>query len=193
MSNIKHISNFIFEIETLKSIKRSGSSIARVPNPDSIAEHIAIASQVAYILARLEGANAQHCACMMLFHDNAEVRIGDINKVNARYIDSKKSEMKAHKEQIEKLPTGGLQEELHGFFIEYSEQKSLEAKVCKDADLLELAFQSKIFLEQGFHAKKNWLENIEKSLKTSSAKAIFQSLLKSSSSDWWEGLKKIKV
>jgi len=116
MSNFKHISNFIFEIETLKSIKRSGSSIARVPNPDSIAEHIAIASQVAYILARFEGADASHCACMMLFHDNAEVRIGDINKVNARYIDTKESELQAHKEQIKDLPTGGLQEELHVFF-----------------------------------------------------------------------------
>ena len=189
--NYKKLVNFFFEIETLKSIKRSGTTIARIPNPDSIAEHVAIASQMAFILAKLEGANAEKCACIMLFHDNTEVRIGDINKIQARYINHKECEQAAHLDQMESLPKGEIQKSIQEYFLEYEEQKTQESRICKDADLLELAFQSKIFLEQGFHAKQNWLDNIQASLKTESAQKLFQELIDTRSDAWWDGLKKV--
>lgn len=190
MDFINSITNFIFEIETLKSIKRSGTAIARIAHPDSIAEHTAIAAQVAFILAHLEGADAQKCACIMLFHDVPEVRIGDINKIQARYLETKEAEKKAHLDQIRDLPSS-IQLDLQQYFQEFIEQKTKEAKICKDADYLELAFQSKIYMEQGYHAKQNWLDNIEKALKTNSAKKLFAELLKTGSEEWWQGLKRL--
>ena len=187
---MNNIANFIFEMETLKNLKRSGSSYARIPNPDSVAEHIAIAAQVAFILAGLEGADMEKCACMILFHDNAEVRVGDINKVQARYLDTKEAEKKAHVDQVKDLPPE-IQIMLQKYFIEFDEQKTKEAKICKDADLLELAFQAKIFLEQGYEAKVDWLDNIETMLKTRSAKELFATLKETDSTSWWRGLKKL--
>ena len=73
------------------------------------------------------------------------------------------------------------------FFI-----KTKESHVCKDADLLELAFQAKIFIEQGFKAKEDWLHNIDALLRSESAKMIFKTLLTVSSTDWWSGLKKLE-
>ena len=187
---MKSITHFIFEIETLKNIKRSGAAIARISHPDSIAEHVAIAAQIAFLLAHMEGASAEKCACILLFHDNAEIRIGDLNKIQARYLDSKEAEQNAHNDQIRSLPTSA-QLDLQRYFTEFTEQKTKEAKICKDADYLELAFQSKIYIEQGYHAKHDWLNNIEKSLKTDSAKQLFEELKTTDSAEWWQGLKKL--
>lgn len=187
---MKALANFFFELETLKNIKRSGTILARVAQPDSLAEHIAIASQIAFVLATLEGANPEKCACMMLFHDNAEVRIGDINKVQARYLESKEAEKKAHIDQIKNIPIEA-QTFLQQYFLEYFDQKTKEAKICRDADLLELAFQSKIFIEQGYKAKQDWLNNISHMLTTESGKKIFDELCETDSCEWWKGLKKL--
>ena len=188
--NLKELTNYIFEIETLKNIKRSGSFLARIKDPDSVAEHVAVAAQVAFILAKLEGADASRCALIILFHDNAEVRIGDLNKLNARYIQSKESEKTAFHDQLKNLPNA-ISVEIQSYFLEYAEQKSLEAKICRDADLLELAFQSKIYLELGFKAKKDWLSNISGALYSKSAKEIFSTMIETDSYDWWQGLKKL--
>ncbi len=177
-------------METLKTIKRSGSAIARIPNPDSIADHVAVAAQIAFVLAKIESADAEKCACIILFHDNPEVRIGDINKINAKYLETKKGEKNAHNDQIKNLPSS-VQIYLQEYFIEYAEQKTKEAKICRDADLLECAFQAKIFLEQGYKAKQDWLDNVKKHLKTESAKKIFESLETTNSDEWWRGLKKL--
>ena len=188
---MKDLVNFFFEIETLKNIKRSGSFIARVDHPDSIAEHIAIAAQIAFFLAKKENVPAEKCACILLFHDNPEVRIGDLNKINKRYLDSTQAEKKAQQDQIQKLPPE-IQVDLQQYFLEYSEQKTKVAQVCWDADLLECAFQAKIFLEQGYQAKKSWLDAIEKNLKTKSGQNIFKELKNTPSNDWWKNLKKYK-
>ncbi len=184
------ITNYIYEIETLKNIKRTGSWIARVKDPDSVAEHIAIASQIAFILGKMENANAEKCACIILFHDNAEIRIWDIHKITARYINTKIAEKTAFTEQTSKLPNN-IKDDINNFFIEYSEQKTIEWIIARDADLLELAFQAKIFLEQWYSSKQNWLDNIKTALKTVSAKKIFNELITRDSGEWWNDLKEV--
>lgn len=187
---MKGITNFFFELSVLKKLPRSGSFIAGVQNPDTVGEHVFRAAEIAFVLAEMEGGNGERSAFLALIHDNAETRIGDHHKIMARYIESEEAEERAFLEQSAQLPSP-IQQKFLDAFTEWKEQKTREAVCARDADLLELALQSKEFLEHGYIGKSNWLENIEKMIKTSSAKNIFQEIKNGSCHDWWNGLKKI--
>jgi len=186
---MQKIVNYFFEINTLKRIKRSGSWIAGIKDPDTVAEHAFRTAQIGYVLAELEKVDSNKVLLMCLFHDNAEVRIGDHHKIMARYMDTKKAEKLATKEQLENLPKK-IAQKLEKISTEFNEKKSPEAIVAKDADLLELALQSKEFLELGYRGKQDWLDNIKATIQTKSAKEFFTAIVNGSMNDWWQGLKK---
>lgn len=185
------ITNFIYELSVLKNLPRSGSFLAGVKNPDTVGSHVFRATQVAFLLAELEGGNGERASFLISLHDNAETRIGDHHKVMSRYIPNKKEiESQAFYDQIADLPSG-IQAKMQSAFEEFEAGKTIEAKAAKDADYLELAFEAKQMLEQGYTGKQKWLDNIAPALKTSSAQKIFSQMLKTDSNEWWQELKKI--
>jgi 5'-deoxynucleotidase YfbR-like HD superfamily hydrolase len=78
-------------------------------------------------------------------------------------------------------------------FDEYEERETLEGKVAKDADYLEMAFQAKIYVEQGHVVAQDRIDNVVRALKTQGAKQLREEMVVSDSSDWWKktGLKKM--
>jgi putative hydrolase of HD superfamily len=187
---MKNITKFFFEVGQLKRVKRSGWWLAGIKDPESVAEHSFRATIVARILAELEHADVNRVMSMILIHDVPEARINDLHKVGVRYVDFKKAEEDAFKEQLERLPKK-IADEFLILFNEMREGKTKEAIIAKDADLLECAIQAKEYLEQNYKDAQNWIENIEKGLKTKSAKEILKLVKKSGSNDWWYGLKHI--
>lgn len=186
---MKKISHFIHELGVLKRLPRSGSFIAGIKNPDTVAEHVFRATQVAFLLAELEGGNGERASFLIALHDNAEARVGDHHKIMSRYIPGKKEwETSAFYEQISGLPMP-IQLKMQSAFEEFEAQKTIESICAHDADLLELAFEAKEMLEQGFGAMQDWLDNIQKNLSTTSAQKIFLEMQKGESRDWWQGLK----
>ena len=101
---LKKIANFFFELIQLKRTPRSGVTTLGIKNPDTVAEHSLVAAQIAFILGKMEKANAERAALIALFHDNGETRIGDFDKRTAYYLNSKEGEKKAFKEQAQELP-----------------------------------------------------------------------------------------
>lgn len=182
------IADFIFELSILKRLPRSGSFIAGVPQPDTVGEHVFRAAEIAFILAEMEGGNGEHAAFLALIHDNGEVRINDHHRIMNRYFDAGDAEARAFADQTHNLPDA-VGAKFRAAFEEFEERKTIEAKCAKDADLLELAFQSKEFLERGYAGKQLWLDAIEKEVVTASGKAIFASLLQKSADDWWKCLR----
>lgn len=79
----------MFEMQHLKAIKHEGWRIIGVQFPDSVAEHSLCAAQIAYVLAKMEGADALRVTAMLVWHDMAETRIGDLHKVATHYIKGK--------------------------------------------------------------------------------------------------------
>ena len=99
--NLKSAVNFIFELNQLKRIRHIGFKHAGVNDPDSVAEHVMRAAQISYILAVMEGGvSPEKVAAMVLIHDNGEARIGDQDKISARYFNTKKAERDAIAEQL---------------------------------------------------------------------------------------------
>jgi len=176
----------------LKRIKHEGWRMAGVEHPDSVGEHTVIAAQIAYVLGKLEGADAGKCALIALFHDNDEVRIGDQHKVAARYFDVKTASRLARGEQFANLPKE-IAAELNHLQDEGKRRDTKEGIVAKDADWLEMAIQAKIYCEAGHKGAADWIQNVEKALETKGAREILAAI--KSDPDftnlWWRGLKKM--
>jgi putative hydrolase of HD superfamily len=187
---LQSLVNFVFELGELKRVKRTGWWLIGIKDPETVAEHSFRAAAVGYILAKMENANADKVMRMCLFNDLHETRLNDLHKVGHRYIDFKKAERAAFKEQIDSLPAF-IKKTLFGIIDDLQNDKTKEGIVARDADLLECAIQAKEYIDLGFDAK-NWINNVRKSLKTRSAKAMLKEIEKTYSMDWWHDLKKIE-
>jgi putative hydrolase of HD superfamily len=86
---IHSLVKLIFESLHLKHVKHEGWRMIGVEHPDSVAEHSLCAAQIAYILAKMEGADAHKCATMLTWHDMSEARIGDLHRNASIYLTNK--------------------------------------------------------------------------------------------------------
>lgn len=186
--NADDIADFIFELSVLKRLPRSGSFIAGVVNPDTVGEHVFRAAEIAFILAELEGGDSEHATFLTLIHDNGEARINDHHRIMNRYFDAGDAEARAFADQTQGLPDY-IGKKFRKGFHEFEARKTIEAQCAKDADLLELAFQAKEFLERGYAGKQIWLDAIACELKTTAGKKLFTALLHKSADDWWKEIK----
>jgi len=189
--NIKNIVNFIFELNQLKRLRHSGWQLAGIKNPDTVAEHSLRAAQIGYILAIMEGdVNPDKVATMLVIHDNAETRIGDQNKVSARYYSNGEPEEKAFIDQLDNLGEK-IKIKWMKYFNEYEKRNTKEGIIAKDADWLEQAFQAKEYVDLGYVSAQDWIDNVEKAVETESAKKIIREMNKTKFTDWWKDLKKM--
>jgi putative hydrolases of HD superfamily len=188
---IKKIVNFIFELSQLKRQTHSGWWRIGVKHPVTVAEHVFRAAQIGYILAVMEGdANPEKVVTIIMIHDNAEARIGDQDKVAARYFSNKEAEAKAFTEQINSL-SQEIQEKWQAYFNEYENRNTKEGIIAKDADWLEQAFQAKEYVDTGYLAAQNWIDNVATAVETESAKTIIAEMQKTEFTEWYNGLKKM--
>jgi len=188
--NTKNIVNFFFELGQMQKIKHSGWYVAGVSDPESIAEHVHRAAEIGYVLAILENANPEKVAFMVLIHDNGEARTLDLHRICSRYVESKKGEVKAALEQFDRLPKN-IAQRFKKIYQEFEKRKTKEAMCAKDADYLEQAITAKEYVDLGYKGCQDWINNIKKALKTSSARKLILEIEKTDINEWWKGLKKL--
>lgn len=82
-----------------------------------------------------------------------------------------------------------MAEQISSLFGELEEGVSPEAKVVRDADLLECLVQAREYQALGYHDVVDWIFNARAALKTESAKKIAAECLKTEPKEWWQGLK----
>ena len=182
------LAKFLYEMGQLKRVKRSGWWIAGVKDPESVAEHSFRTAVIAYILAQLEGADSEKVVSMALFHDMSETRTNDAHRIVRRYADWQDVDKKAVNEQSKRLPDG-MGKQMVTLFEEFEKEVSPEAKVVRDADLLECIVQAREYQTLGYGDVTDWIFNAQKALKTDSAKRIAAECLKTEPKEWWQGLK----
>ncbi len=182
------IAKFLYEIGQLKRVKRSGWWIAGVKDPESVAEHSFRTAAIAYLLAHLEGADPGKTVLMALFHDLPEARTNDAHRIVRRYADWRDVDKKAISEQSKRLPDK-LEKQVFVLFEEFEKEDSSEAKVARDADLLECIVQAREYQVLGYSDVADWIFNARAALKTESAKKIAAECLETEPKEWWQGLK----
>jgi len=122
---------------------------------------------------------------MCLLHDLEESRAGDQNWVHKSFV--KVFEEEIRKGQLAPLPKAKKLLALSG---EYQKRKTLEAKLAKDADLLDQILLLKEYACQGNNEASDWLKGKqqEKLMFSRTAKRLAREAYQQTPSDWWRNL-----
>lgn len=175
--------DLLFEVGCLRFINRSWQ---RFLNADfqNLAEHHFRVAWIAMIIAKREGVkDLGKVLNIALVHDIAESRTGDTDYLSRQYVNQFRDlALKdiAHNTSIEK--------ELIVLVEDYEKRGSLEAKIVKDADTLDVDIELKEQEANGHTVKKVWQTNrrfiAKNKLYTETAKSIWKELQKANPHDW---------
>jgi putative hydrolase of HD superfamily len=174
---------FLYEIGTLRFIPRQWQ---RFLNADfaNLAEHHLRVMWLALIIAKYEEADGSKVLKMALVHDIMESRTGDLDYLSRQYVD--RDEELGLKDMLSK--TSLEKDDFFELWREYEALESLEAKVVKDADILDVDFELNEQEVRGFKLKKAWQNQrsyISKNrLRTKTAKRIWRELQTSDPHQW---------
>jgi len=183
--------DFMFELGQLKRVHRSGWWLLGIDNPESVAEHSFRAGAIAYILAKMEGADPYKCMLAALFNDIHESRVNDMHKLGQAYVDFRSGEKKALDAQMDSMPED-IRSDLQKALAELHSQSSKEGVVARDADLLECALQAREYEIQGYKDARDWIVNTSKIMATESGKKLLAELGSADPNNWWKGKKRIE-
>lgn len=178
--SMKALINFLFEVGMLKKTPRSGYQFLG-SGQESVAEHSFRTAVIGYLLSLQDAdADPQKTLLMCLFHDLPEARTGDLNYVNKRYVHV--HEERAARDLAQGLP---CQEDIVALIQEFNQGKSLEAKIARDADQLDLILELKEQQDLGNKYAAEWLKYAVQRLETLFAKDMATEILKTDSTEWW--------
>jgi putative hydrolase of HD superfamily len=179
--------SFIHELGQLQQEKRNGWKRLGVA-PESVAEHSLRAAQLAFVLAWMERHSdpAEVCA-HAVFHDVAETRTSDLDKVHREYADA--HEERAVRQQTAEL--GEMGEAICRMWRQVEECSTPAGRIAKDADYLEMAFKAKELLSQGCADAQLWIDGVRDALQTESAKKLLAALEEADPNQWWKRVCKL--
>jgi len=177
---MKRLAQFLFEAGMLKRTPRTGYQFLG-SGGESVADHTFRTAIIGYALASREPeADAGRVVLMCLFHDLPETRTGDHNYMNKKYVT--KDEAKALEDQLRGLPFAA---EITDLMEEFNRSRSLEARLARDADQLDLILELKEQWDLGNPNAREWLTFALKRLMTANAKGLAQEIMGTHSSHWW--------
>ena len=173
---------FIFEMRQLREEARHGW-LRIGENPESVAEHCQRAACLGYLLARLEGFSDPNLVCaMVIFHDMAETRVGDVDLVQKRYV--KADEKTAALDQVRGLGAAG--DDILRMLREVDSGSSAAGIIAKDSEVLEMAFTARELIARGNADAQEWMDAAGHRLRTRSAKRILGIVRNSDPARWWK-------
>lgn len=177
---MKRICEFLFEVGMLKRTPRTGYQFLG-SGGESVADHSFRTAVIGYALASLdEKADRDRVVRLCLFHDLPETRTGDHNYMNKKYV--RKDEEAAMRDQLRGLPFGGS---VSSSLREFNAEETLEARIARDADQLDLILELKEQLDLGNSNARDWLTFALRRLKTEPARALAREILETHSTGWW--------
>ncbi len=173
--------NFLWEWRILKYIPRASLHYLKGPAKENVAEHSFYTTIIGWMLAYLEGVDENKVIKMCLIHDLVEAREGDRNLINKFY--SSTNELKIIEEITQDYHLKKFS--LTKLFQEFSEEKTPEAKIAKDADILAGMLLEKECSDLGNQKAPKWLVFSTKRLKTKRAQEWGRLLIGTDPDAWW--------
>lgn len=174
---------FLYEMGCLRFMPRSWQ---RFLNPDfqNLAEHHLRVIWISLILAKLEGVkDTGKIMKMALMHDIPESRTGDVDYLQRQYV-----ERNENLGMQDILAQTSLENEFLKLWEEYEKKSSIEAKIVKDADNLDVDLELKEQEAKGNPLRKHWRDNrkyvFAGKLYTKSAKIMWKQIQTSDPHLW---------
>jgi putative hydrolase of HD superfamily len=159
--------SFLAELTRLKSTPRIGWLLRGVRDVESVAAHsfgVAVTAMLLADRARARGVevNVERLLRMALLHDLTEARTGDLPSTIKSYFD--RSAIKAADEAIAKeifAELGDLSESYLELFFDYEHRASVESRLVKAADKLDLLVQSREYEKGGARSLQEFWDTAE--------------------------------
>nr|ALS89570.1 HD domain protein [uncultured bacterium] len=148
----------LIELQRLKGLERTGWMLRGIAQgAESVADHSYGVVVAAMLLADEVAARGVHVDVervlrMAVVHDWAEARVGDMPRTATEYFGSearKRAEGAAFKDIVAPLMAVGLLEKYVALHDDYEERESLEARLVKAADVIDLLVQTLSFERAG--------------------------------------------
>lgn len=174
---------FLYESGHLKNTPRAGWQIAGVPQPESVAEHSYRVGVIAYVLANLEGCNADRAAAIALFHDVPEARTTDLHSVAKRHA-SVQDDDQIIRKQLNGVPES-VAAPIRGLIDEFDARATPEASCAKDADKLECLLQAREYQARGNQLVQPWIDTMLAAMQTASGRRLAQAAVETPVDSWW--------
>ncbi|QQG38313.1 MAG: HD domain-containing protein [Candidatus Kaiserbacteria bacterium] len=173
---------FLYEIGSLRNIPRAWIQHLATDCASTL-EHTIRVVFLALLIARKEGVKSEEKIIKMaLLHDLAETRTADLAYVHKVY--TKADDARAARD----LLAGTSLDDFEAIVVEYEKRSSIEAKIVKDADNLDIDLELRELEERGNRvaAKKQPLRKFvrDKKLYTKTAKSMWDEIQKSDPSSW---------
>ena len=175
---------FLFEISALRHVDRTWKHFLHAHAANN-AEHTFRMLWIALTLIKFHKGSVDHekVLKLALMHDIAESRTGDVNYISRRY--TKRDDDRA----LSDMSEGTIHEkELQALFHEYEERKTIESKIVKDADNLDVEIELREMEVTGLVLPKEWRRirntRVHKQLYTAAAKRMWKEIEKANPHDW---------
>jgi putative hydrolases of HD superfamily len=154
----ENLLDVFLELQVLDRIPRSGFALRGVADPESVTEHSWHVVFIVWVLGgRLPGLDVARAVEMALVHDLAELRVGDLPRTAGRYFPEgakKAAETAAMSEVLAPLP-----ERARRLYAEYQDGTSLEARLVKACDKLQLMLKVAVYESWGSGALVEFWHN----------------------------------
>lgn len=172
----------LYELGALRFIPRAWKQFFNA-DFENLAEHHFRVAWLGMILSMMEQkGDSGKIVKMALVHDIAESRTGDVHAIARQY--TKRNE---HLGILDMLKDTSLKNELTGLWEEYEEKKTIEAKIVKDADWLDVDLEIKEQLARGHASLRVWMPQrklVFKKFFTKSARVLWKRIHASDPFDW---------
>lgn len=184
---------FLYEIGSLRNMQRGWRQHLGVDCANDL-EHTMRVVFLALILARrIGGCDENKIIKMALTHDLCETRTSDLSYVQKVYVSM--DEARATKDMF----AGTLLEDYADLVAEWEKRESLEAKIVKDADNLDVDMELMELDEQGHKLPTKWVTASNRvkvrneKLYTEEAKKLWDEIHSSDPASWHMGTNKWKT
>jgi len=173
---------FLYEIGFLRFVDRSWKQFLG-PNVANVNEHILRVVWIALYIARSEKVKSEEKILKLaLVHDIGESRTGDTNPVTRQY--NSQDDKKAVADITEQTV---FESDFLKLYEEYKKRQTIEAKIVKDADNLDVDLEIMEQEASGYKRPKLWNKYRDvagKHLYTKSARDLYLQIKKSDPHDW---------
>lgn len=182
-STLENDVNFLFEMGNIRLIDRMWRRFHTTDFANLAEHHFRVFWIAMTIAAHEKDVDTGKIAKIALMHDIAESRTGDVDYIARQYV-IRNEELAAQ----DMLGGTSLSDEFYALWEEYETRESLEAKIVKDADNLDVDFELVEQAASGNPLKEEWKDNrafvAREKLFTETAKDLFDQLMKSNPHAW---------
>jgi putative hydrolase of HD superfamily len=179
--------DLLYEIGSLRFTDRTWKQFIRGEVANN-AEHSFRVAWLALLIARKEHAKEETVLKMALLHDLSETRTGDVNYVARMY--TKRDDDTAYRDILAET---SLEQDFGVLASEYKVRNTLEAKVVKDADNLEVDLEIQELMSQGNKMAEKWVSDrragVYPKLYTDTAKKLFDAIYNADPDTWHKNAK----